>query len=579
MRRGILLLMLAAPLLMAGNVGYVPGLPNQFGINGGVGNETTLQAIYDMKEFAAIPSGSFRNVYHFSSYSGSDSNNCTELAPCQTWGHAKDLSTSFTHIKFKAGEVWSPLVLTMDQNYGYQIGEDVDWNAGADVGIVVGVDPATKTIVVREVSGAGTDPDAADDIITIDNRITGGVAAVTDTLGTSADDGIIGGCDAGELCTLWSGDFENPPVVDCNDTNPEGNQGILSTGAGTGTSAFQNFKVQHCDTDAISQSGANAIVALNVDTIDIVQVGAASHNAATTHDTGDLIALNGNLSAVADSGGASSSVALTSTGSSTFISQGYIHADGTTEDGQSAAFFQQSAGPSTIVGSYVYASTPGSAKVTLVKATVPVGGTVLNTCRATFNGSTAVANSNMIAPTFSSTGTYDVNMWETTFGAGVRGLQWTADDGDIVDLTTRGTMFYGLSDCSFCDFDSDGFYSQSSFDVEGIYDDDTFTINSVTSRTKAQIDADTDGGDAWTFFDSNSLDPPGASHEPWDSAAGAARPQLAIDPACGDATDATTCYDVDLAAYSCPLAKTVPAFVLGKAFSTLRLTEGKLGAR
>jgi len=544
----------------------------------GVDGEKVLQQLYDLKYFAAVPNENFRNHYWFSSYSGSDSNPCTEDQPCQTLGFAKDVCLEYTRCTFKAGEVWSPLVLTMAENYGYQVGEGVDWNAGADVGVVIGVDPENKIIVVREVSGAGTDPEAADEVITIDNRITGTVSGVTDTLGTGWEDRIDMDCTAGELCELWEGEsYENPPIFDCNEAREAAgaNLGIFSWGnvGDLGVAALQNVVVQYCPGDAFIQQNDVDTVFLNANCNNEHNTAGTAYNCLTSHVTGDVIYINGSMSGQ-QNGASGSPIALTSSGNHTLISQGHFLSQGNLNG--TATVLSQDAGSTTIVGPYmqVVAAAAESERTITLSSSGAAETINLTTCRTTIKGGSNTATSDAISTVIAASSAMNIKLFDTTMVDGSRGISWSSDNGTF-SLFARGLLVYTFSVASIRDTSTD-VTTGVTVDVEGVYEDGTFVVEGGAATNKAGVDA----GDAsgWTFFDTNSYASDGAN-EPWDNTAGTlAMPQYSIHPECGGATAPTSCYDVSIGPYNCQLSAPIPSFVTGNAISNLVL-QGKIGAR
>jgi hypothetical protein len=149
-----------------GGAGGIPGLDS-----GGIGNDETLQYIYDLPSFRALPN--LAGPFYFSSDAGGDlplgddANNCTQAAPCRTIAKASEIAYQVyapgPHLIFDAGDTW-------------------DWSDIADVG-----GPSTTESIVLDATADTITRVAGNwNLVNIVEGISGGRIVLT---GTAGDDG------------------------------------------------------------------------------------------------------------------------------------------------------------------------------------------------------------------------------------------------------------------------------------------------------------------------------------------------------------------------------------------------------
>ena len=192
MRRAALLLALLAPLLTAGNVGYVPerGTSNQYGISlSGTGNETTLQALQALTK---INADNLRTVQWSDPFGGNDTTgDGTYATPWRSLRILKQncLNHPWSLCKVKGrNRAFSPrtLTLTFTTPGIFATDEPVTWthaDGGNGAGNVVAAEGDNLVVITTTAATNvwGTTPTAPEP--RTDTVITGGwggaVAAVT----------------------------------------------------------------------------------------------------------------------------------------------------------------------------------------------------------------------------------------------------------------------------------------------------------------------------------------------------------------------------------------------------------------
>lgn len=196
-------------VLLAGGVTVKRG-PGKYevapGMTGTSGNEATLAAIYELREFQ--DAGPFLIRQWVDPYNGSDvaTQNGSYLTPFKSLARLKEQCYTKPHqrctIKGR-NRVLSPLTFVVDGVVAgdqFQRGEALSWAAGASTGTVLDWDGSTNTLVIARLTG--TDPDCCA-VTFIGTQSGANVTDVSraDTLGGHVTELITAFTDAGDVVT------------------------------------------------------------------------------------------------------------------------------------------------------------------------------------------------------------------------------------------------------------------------------------------------------------------------------------------------------------------------------------------
>jgi hypothetical protein len=303
------------------------------GLNGTIGTARTLAYLSEQAGLK-LNARAIRRLIYVDPYLGNDTTgNGTNEQPYRSLAKANAVCRTYVRCVLRSNRVWSPTTWVTPTGGGvagddFIIGETASHAGGTVLIRDWQVIDGTPYLVTRDITGT----------LGINTQLTGLASgatwttpgAVTNNLGAASDDVIVWDAApefADNVVVSWEGEIATTdrsqwPVIDCNNTDPDGTPGggLFYGGDvdGIGWMAVQRIRVEACRVDAItSVSGASAdprMIAFNFDCrVSNTETGGNnSNNCLTTHGLGgSMIFVNASArSAVTSNSGAGSPIAI-----------------------------------------------------------------------------------------------------------------------------------------------------------------------------------------------------------------------------------------------------------------------------